>query len=149
MAANRAAALAGGEQLRACHACAAGIELLGRRPALVADREQRTAETAALVEKAAASAGIPPQQLLRISPEPPQRLGESPYKEKPTCLALRGVSMEQVVKLAHALETAETGLNTKSIRLTLNKNDAKGSADTWSAEIVLSYLIYEPKTAKE
>ena len=53
--------------------------------------------------------------------------------------------LEQVVGMMHQLATGEPGLNAKSIQLTPAAPDA---VDSWKAEIVFSYLIYDPTLAK-
>jgi hypothetical protein len=114
---------------------------------MAADRERQSGETASAIEMAAQSAGIASEQLLRISPEPPQRLGDSAYKEKPIAVTLRNIRLDQLVKMTFALESGELGLNTRNIRL--NAAEATDGSGLWSADVVMTYLIYEPQTAKE
>ncbi|MFA6135161.1 MAG: hypothetical protein WC869_14200 [Phycisphaerae bacterium] len=147
MASRREAALAAREDLHECRSTAARIETLRKRPAMAADRERQSGETASAIEMAAQSAGIASEQLLRISPEPPQRLGDSAYKEKPIAVTLRNIRLDQLVKMTFALESGELGLNTRNIRL--NAAEATDGSGLWSADVVMTYLIYEPQTAKE
>jgi hypothetical protein len=105
------------------------------------------AEITGLIEQAAQAAGVGPGSLRRITPEAPQRLGDSAYKEKPTLLALDDVTLEQLVRLVHHLVSSQQGLCPKSIRLSAPRKAAADSA--WSAEIVLTYLIYDPVQSRE
>jgi len=147
MASQRAAALAARADLAACRRGAARIAAFRQRPAMAADREQLLSETTSLIEQAAAAAGIPPDKLIRIVPEGPQQLGKTPYKEKPTQITLRGVSLEQLVKFVHPLTGGERGLHAKALRIT--SHDQGDSAGPWSADLVVSYLIYEPRRPDE
>ncbi len=124
--------------------CALAIEALRDRPTLAADRERLDGEMAGLIEKQASSLGM--SRPARISPEPPQRVGESSYKEKPTQVALRGVTIEQAVRFVHALCAADAALNVKSLRLTPPSVD--NPAGKWSADVVLTYLIYSPRNSE-
>ncbi len=143
---ERAAAQAAARDLADCRRHEERISRLRHRPALAADRERLSAEISAPIERAAKAAGIPTDRLVRISPEPPQRVGETSYKEKPTRVFLKNVSLRKVVTMAHGLMSSEEGLDLESIRLTAPSRDA--TAGTWSAELVFAYLIYEPQPTR-
>ena len=114
---------------------------------MAAERERLLSETTGLIEGAAGAAGIPPDKLIRIVPESPQRLGRTVYKEKLTRITLRNVSLEQLVKLAHHLTGGDRGLHAKALRITpLDQSDPAGG---WSADLVVAYLIYEPRRSDE
>lgn len=143
---ERDAARAAAADLVTCHGFQAKITRLRNRPALAEDRERRSAEISGPIERAAREAHIPAEQLVRISPEPARRIGETPYKEKPTRVFLKDVSLTNVVTMVHGLTCGETGLDLKSIRLTAPSRDA--TAGTWSAELAFTYLIYEPQRTR-
>jgi hypothetical protein len=147
MAGRQAAAETAQADLQACLRDAAAIESLRHRPRLAADHERLATEVTGLVEQAARTAGIAPASLQRITPEAAQRLGDSAYLEKPTLLVLDGVTMEQLVRLIHTLVASQEGLHPKSVRLTAPRLAA--SDNTWAADVVLTYLLYEPVPIRE
>jgi len=142
LAGQRAAAHGAAENLVRCRRLAGRIRALRRRPARAAERERQSAELTGPIERAARDAGIPSDRLVRISPEPARRLGESAYEEKPTRVFLKRVTLEDLVTMIHTLTDPERGLDLKSLRLAAT---SRGVAEgTWSAELVLTYLIYKP-----
>ncbi|MFB3891186.1 MAG: hypothetical protein ACE15C_04090 [Phycisphaerae bacterium] len=118
------------------------IELASRMPAMAADRERLATETTSLIEQAARTAGIAPGSLRRISPEAPRRVGETVYKEKPTQVQLQAVSLKELVAFALAISGPQAGLNVDSMRLGIPRE--AGADGRWTAELVLTYLIYDP-----
>jgi len=147
---QRAAALTARGDLLECRRLAADLERLMARPALAADRERLAAETTRLIEAAAKEAGLAPAGLLRIIPAPPQRVGDSVYKEKPTQIILKNATMRQIVGLIHSLAAGQEGLTARSIRLTAVPPQPPAVSELWDAEITVSYLIYDPpQTSKQ
>jgi len=151
MADRREAAIKARADMERCGRIAAIIEALRARPAVACEAERLAAETTGLTERAARSAGIAPGSLVRITPAPPRRVGESVYKEKPTQVLLKNVTLRQLVTMVHALGEADAGLQANSIRLTSPGRDDDGLPLTrgvkgglWTAEVVLTYLIYDP-----
>ena len=140
---EQAAACAAARDLADCRKFEADIVRLRVQPTLASERERQSTELAGPIEKAAKEAGIPADRLLRISPEPAQRVAETAYKEKPTRVFLKNVTLQQVVAMVHGLTRNEEGLNLKSIRLTALSREA--TTNLWSAELILAYLIYEPQ----
>ncbi len=121
------------------------IDALRERPTLAVDQERLSTETTRLIEQAARSAAIKPNKLVRITPEPPRRIADSVYKEKPTQVRLKGVTLTQSVEMLHRLTSAKDVLHPQSIRLGAPRIDDTG--DIWTAELVLTYLIYDPPKA--
>lgn len=142
MASSRDAALAARNGLKNCKAIAAKIRSFDDRPAMAAAHEKLATETTSLIEKAAKTAQILPNSLVRISPSDPQRLADSVYKEKPTHVQLKRVTIAQLVRLMHSLLNDDTSLNTKKIRLTTSNREDTGKL--WNAELTFTYLIYDP-----
>lgn len=140
---GRSAAQAAARDLEDCLKYEDQITRLRARPTLAADRERLATEIVGPIEQAAKTAGIPTERLVRISPEAAQRVCETAYKEKPTRVYLKSVTLQQVVSMAHGLTTREEGLNLKSIRLSALSREA--TTNLWSAELVFVYLIYEPQ----
>ena len=142
MTSERAGALSAGADLRECLKMSAEIERIRRQPALAAEREQIAAETTGAIERAAKAAGIDPKQIIRITPGTPQRVGDTVYKEKPTHVLLKDVTLQQLVMLLHGVATSPQSLQTRSVRIAAPRKEDTGGV--WTAEIIVSYLIYEP-----
>jgi len=148
MVGERNGAAAAAVDLVECRRLAREIRQFSARPALAAERERLASEITGLVERAAQAAGIPPDCLSRIAPEPPRRLGDGVYKEKPTQALLRKVTVRQVVTFVHGLLTSDPGLRVPSIRLTAPREDEMEGR--WAAEVIVTYLIYDPpRTEKQ
>jgi hypothetical protein len=143
IASARAAAAGARADLEACYQSAAQIAAYRQRPALAAEREQLFSETTGQIERAARAASIPAERLVRIAPGSPERIGNSPYREKPTHVTLKRISLQQVVAMLHHLGSGERGLRAKSIRVAAA--DRRDAEWLWDADLVASYLIYEPR----
>jgi uncharacterized membrane protein len=135
-------AVAAVADLEDCARCAEKIESCRNRPNLASDHQKLDAETNGIVERAAKGAGVDTQRLLRISPEPPQRFLDTAYKEKPTQVVLKDVTLQQLVTILYNL-TGEHGLAAKSLRISAPQ--AEDATGQWSAELVVTYLIYDPQ----
>ena len=142
MAAGRDAARRAAEDSAECRRMADRIESLRQRPSLAQQHERASAETTGLIEASAKAAGITTAKLVRISPESPQRLGDTVYMAKPTRVLLKSVTLQQVVSLVHRIVTDPNGLHARSMRITAPSADDTG--ELWTAELVFTYLIYEP-----
>ncbi|NQU74909.1 MAG: hypothetical protein HQ546_01175 [Planctomycetes bacterium] len=139
---SRTAALAAEKDLAACQELAAKIERFNQHPPVATEQEQLADQTNALIESAAKSVGIDAKSLIRITPEPPRRLDDTAYKEKPTHVLLRKVTLEQLVGFIHKMLGVQQGFNAKSIRL--SAPEPQDTGPLWTAEITLTYLIYDP-----
>jgi len=137
LAADRAA-----KDLAECRAMAARIDEIKDRPRVAGEREKLAGETAAMIDAAATAAGVDARQVVRIVPELPQRLGETVYKEKPTAVLLRGVTLRQVVRMCHALLAPNPDLRIKTMRLSAPTPD--DTTDKWTVEFTVTYLLYDP-----
>ncbi len=142
--AARAVAIAAETDLAACRKLARVLDTLDRDASRATDPSQRDVELRRNVERAAAAAGVPDDSLKRMIPESSTRVGDTPYKEHPTRIDLRNVTRRQIVTLLHSLLAAEDGLRIKTIRLTAPKPD--DTTDLWNAEVLLTYLRYDPPT---
>ncbi len=142
MARSRSRAIAAAAETADCARMADSIRRAAVRPVKVAEFERLATETTGIIERSARAANIRADRLVRITPAQPRRLGESVYKEKPTVVLLKGISMKQVVLLMHALIASDFGLNVKSLRLSAPQPD--DARDLWTAEMVVTYLIYAP-----
>ena len=142
MAQSRSGAVEARADLADCLQMGAEIERCRRRPTLASDHERLADETTGLIELAAKSAGVSSGSLVRIIPQQPRRIADTIYKEKPTLVLLKSVSLRQVTALVHQLVSDENGLRAKSIRINAPRPEDTG--DRWTAEIVLTYMIYDP-----
>ena len=142
MRSHRAAALTARGDLETCGQLAEKVQALSRRPSLALERERHAAETSGLIERAAGAAGLPAGSLLRITPEPPQRLEDTVYKEKPIRIVIKKAQLQQVTQFLCHLAAGDQGLQARSLRLHAAQQD--GAAEAWDAEIVVAYLIYDP-----
>ena len=139
---GRRTALAARDDLAACRHMAARIEAFGRRQTIAEEHERRSAEVVAPIEQAAKGAGIASDRLVRITPMPPRRLEDTVYKEKPTQVILKRVTLQQMVTLLHRLTETDQPLYPAAVRLAAP--DREDTGPLWDAEVVLTYLIYEP-----
>ena len=80
--------------------------------------------------------------ILRITPGSPQRIEDTAYKEKPTRVLLKDITLQQLVRLLHAVASGDRRLHPKSLRIAAPRRDNTGPL--WTAEIELTYLIYAP-----
>jgi hypothetical protein len=128
-----------------CDRLAARIADICRLPTVAADHEKFSGEITSIIEAAAKSASVPTGRLEDIIPQPPRRVGDTVYKEKPTQVTLKGITLEQLVRLGHGVLSGKQHLNIKWINL-----DAPGVDDTsnfWTVELGVTYLIYDPPRA--
>ena len=139
-------ALSASADLRKCFEMSARIEDYRTLPAMASDGERMSGETTGLITAAAKAAGIPTEKVVRIDPDSPARLGDSVYKEKPTQVLLRDVTLSQVAGLLHAASSSQLSLRPLSVRMSAPRND---TGATWTVELVLSYLIYDPPSTPE
>lgn len=139
---KRGAALAAVADRAECLQLCAQIRRLRERPSMAGAAEMQLNELAALIERAADAAGLPRRQLTRIWPQPARRIGDGPYREKPTQILLRDATLEQAVRFMHEIETSNRVLNVSAVRLSVPRDEARRGA--WSVELTLSYLIYAP-----
>lgn len=93
------------------------------------------------IERAAASAGIGPRAVLRIEPEAPRRTSDAALLEKPTRIDLDRVELGAFLGLLHRLCVEGSGLRVSELSLRAPYSEKVGSR--WSAEITLSYLVYD------
>ncbi|MBN1941694.1 MAG: hypothetical protein JW849_00200 [Phycisphaerae bacterium] len=138
----RKAALASANDITICRKMAGSMEQYMHQPMLASEHELLATQTNGLIEKAATQAGISKRNLIRITPEPARRIEDSPYKDKPSHILLRDVTLKQMVPFIHNLLSA--GLHARAIRLASPKPEDTGSL--WTMEITMSYLVYDPRT---
>ena len=143
---SRDAAVAAASELAVARGRAARIDSLRRRPAVADLREARATDVTRRVEQAARAAEFPEDSLERIEPEPPRRVGDTAYKEVPTQLRLRRVTLRQVFAFLHKLAAdGEDGppLRVRSVRLSAPRGEE--ATELWAVDATLVYLVYDRK----
>lgn len=157
----RASASAAAQDLADCRALAARIESLRRLPAVAGTAELGASDLSRQIEQAARVAEFPEDSVERIEPEPARRVGETNYREVATQVRLRHVTLRQVFTFLHALcSTADTpsmaanaagrsasGLRLRNIRLSAPRGEE--TADRWTVESTLTYMVYSPRLKGE
>ena len=133
--------------LAECHRHATNIEILRKGPAAAGATEPAAGDLNRRVERAAQSAGLPRGAVARIDPEPARRVGDTPYRESPTQVRLRRVTLRQLFTFLHALGARDgaagsAGLQVRALRLTAPRGLESGSA--WDVDSTLTYLVYDP-----
>lgn len=121
---------------------AAAIESLRQRPSLVGERQLEAPELAQRIEQAMQQAGIPTENLERVTPEAPRRVGESDYQRLRTRVSLRRVRLDELIHCLHALTDEEPALTATALRLTAPRGEQ--ISDRWHVEFELSHLTYQP-----
>lgn len=140
---SRSAATAAAADLATCGQLAAGINQLGRQPARAGSHEMQLNELTRRIERSAKSAQIPPDSLIRISPDPTSRIGDTSYQKKSTQVLFRQVTLRQIITFLHTVAAQDAGPQTTRIRLVTPRDQKTG--DRWTAETTLTYLIYDPR----
>ena len=138
----RASASAAAQDLADCRALAARIESLRRLPAVAGAAELGASDLTRQIERAAKLADFPEDSIERIEPEPARRVGETNYREVATQVRLRHVTLRQVFTFLHALCAADS-LQLRNIRLSAPRGEE--TADRWTVESTLTYMIYSPR----
>jgi hypothetical protein len=133
-----------GQDLAACQLLAARIERIGRQADVAGWEDLQSSELARQVEQACRQASIPSSAIVRIWPEAPQRVGESVYRQQDTRITLKNVTTRQAAAFLYALTEGQSGLWAKSLQL--RAQHEQEALDKWTAEAVVSYLVYSPPT---
>ncbi len=153
---SRSSARVAVEELADCRELAGRIAILRQRPAVAGSREIGAANLARRIEDAATGAGFSNGSVERIDPQPPRRVGETDYREVPTDVRLRHVTLEQLFSFLHALGTQGSSLDDASQLSALHVRNIRISAprgpdagDLWTVETTLTYTLYSPKGKDE
>lgn len=105
-----------------------------------------TSEADRRVRQAAAVAGLSEKLQARLTDTlDPRRLGNSEYSEKPVILRFEGVTLQQVLTFLHTLSTNDPGCRSVGIELSPSEGTTSGTAETWTADLTVAYLLFTPK----
>lgn len=141
----RDASIRASENTFKCEDFIQSIHTLQARPSLAQTETIQSAELVRHIEQAVAKVQLPPQALIRVTPDTAQRIGDTPYMEKRTEVQLKDISLSQLVFFLHSL-TQESGLRSTAIRISAPRN--ADSQNKWIADLTLSYWIYSPKSGQ-
>jgi hypothetical protein len=154
------------ETLRDVEGLALKIAEYRQAPQAVSDRELESTLLARLIEHSADRAGVPRRALDRIWPQPPRRVGDTPYQRAATQLLLRDVTLPQAAAFLSGLATATTPLSVDSLRLSAPRSEREtsggsggrktsrgsgggGGDETWTLEATVSHLHYQPTAGSD
>jgi hypothetical protein len=144
MADSRSQALAAGRELVAAKGSLARMDNLRRKPSMAGSSELALTELTRRIDKAATTAGFAQGALQRIVPESDYRPGDSVYKEKPTAVAIKNVTMQQLVSFLYALCADGSGLELRKLQIAAPRDNE--NADKWTVDLTVAYLLYSPPT---
>jgi hypothetical protein len=94
-------------------------------------------------EEALQSIGLPPSHLVKVAPDTARTVGQTAYREVPTNLILRDMTLRQTVGFLLAMTGEGSPLQTRALRLS-GANDPAGPDPHWTVELTLAYLVYQP-----
>ncbi len=136
------------EELAASQTIAARLVALRDQPDRVGAASLKLTELTQRIEHYAAAASIDPAtQLLDINPQPPRRLGDSPYQQQDTRVEVQTATLPTLMGFLHGLTHDAPGLRLTDLRLKAPRDQPVG--DLWDAEFTLSHLIYAPPPPPE
>ena len=138
---SRAAAATAAADLAECRRLAAAIEALRCRGPQEGSHEPRLDQLVGRIEQSAESAHIPPDSLVRVSPEPARRVADTPYKQKHTQVHLQRVTLQQLITFLHSLTATDLGLRVSTLRLTASPHPDTGRV--WTVQTTLTDTIYQ------
>lgn len=140
---THAMATTAADDLAACRQLASKIVSLDNRPIMAHSQQIHLNELTRHIEQSTKNAKIAPGSLVRIWPDPPVRVGDTPYQKKSTQVLFRQITLRQIITFLHHVATQDGGPRATHIRLLAPRSNAVGSR--WTVETALTYLIYAPK----
>jgi len=131
--------------LNECRRLAAEIDMLRDEPTVAADEAMGIQEIGDHISAALTKADLNSAVIDGVFPQSERRLGDTPYMQKPTALALRGVALPKLAVFLYDL-TDGTGLRLRELQLRVPHGDHE--PNVWNADATLTYLIYAPAEDK-
>jgi len=128
--------------LEACRQLATRVQQLDRLPRSQTAGPVDPSDLYQRGQRALQQLNVSPDHLVQIVPETPRRIGETAYKEVPTQLVVREMNLRQLVAFLLAMTNEQSTTAVRSLRLFAPRDSENGAQ--WTAEITLSYLVYEP-----
>jgi len=138
----RAAAAAAAADREAAKRMAEAMVDLRDQPAVAATRAMGERQLLQRLAEAAGKAGLPGDVIEGTFPQSARRVGDAPYRRKPTAISLRPMPLDQLTAFLYHL-TAASNLTVHDLRLRAPR-DAEAGQNIWEAEATITYLIYSP-----
>jgi hypothetical protein len=120
---------------------AAVVARLRTAPKLATERERPNDDLLSQIREALKDAQVSLDRWKGNEPSPAVRVADTPYRRLDTRLSFEKVTMRQMVEFAHALARKDSTLRVTDFRLAAASGGDRGA---WSAQLVVSYLIYAP-----
>ena len=139
---HRQSALAATADLQVCRDLAADIRRLQERPTLADDRANPMEQLTGRIQTAVEQAGVTLDQIIRIHHQPPRRVRDTAYEERPTEVMLRRLTLRQAVGFLCGMTEQDPSLRVKAIRLTPPRD--REDTEHWTLDATLAYLVYAP-----
>ena len=141
MAQQREEARLASNNLAACREMAHEIVSLRDKHVAAPNEDAGIQELGKRIEHASQKAGLDGKAIKGIFPQTALPLADSTFSQKPTSLALQGVSLSKLASFLYYL-TDGSELNVHALRLLSPRG---GAADNlWDAEATVTYLICSP-----
>ena len=102
----------------------------------------------ARIDAAAAEVGLSPTTIVRIQPQSPAWIDDTPYRVRPTRVELVDVTVRELVQFSHSLIDEAGGMTVRDVRLWSSEPDSSTRTEKWSAEITLTQMTFSPKTRR-
>jgi hypothetical protein len=136
------------ENLSACRQLAQQISDLATAPTKAWQQNEAPFDSLRLeLQQIVAAEDIGESNLISVNQQQARRLGEGDYLTEPAQIELRNVTLGQLVSLLLQITQGRRGLNVQAVRLSAPRGiEHAGEAETWSAEVILTHLIFSPKS---
>lgn len=128
--------------LAECEAYAKRIKTLRDKPAVASAQKLKEQKLGPFMSEAWRKAGLPGSPPETVSPKAARRIGDSPYKRKPTAIPMRRIALPDLTSFLYHL-TDGTGLRVRELRLTAPDRDSHNNR--WDAQVTVTYLVHEPR----
>ncbi len=123
------------------------IDRLQKTPKVAALHLESPAEISSRISAARQAAGLPQSSLLKEQPSDPVRLDRSDFELRATAIDLSAATLPQIIAFCDALRDEETGTIVRDITLNEPRNGGVGGKqEKWVAQLVLTQMIFSPKS---
>jgi hypothetical protein len=143
--ASRVSAQEAAENWNACLRLSQNIEGLKSSPTQATLQKQSQQELTSLIEQSAKTVKIS-ELIGSIRPEAHRRVGRTAFVEYPTRIELRQGGLNQIVGFLLEVMARDNRILPTFLRLTPPRNRPTADAETWQAEVVLTYLVFSPES---
>ncbi|KAA5541085.1 hypothetical protein FYK55_19525 [Roseiconus nitratireducens] len=134
------------EDLRELRTMLAEIEQVADTPTVAALQIESADEILNRINAALAEAGLSPSLLASQTPGQPQRIGQSDFTLRKIEIILNAAAVDQVVAFCDALRDESRGSVVRD--LSLYDPQRNGRRETWKSEMILTQMIFSPKSTR-